>query len=49
VWRKVILEAEVQRKSPFVLNASYLKEEVVKELIHREWNGHPTLRFFGKL
>jgi hypothetical protein len=49
MYRSVKLEVEAQQKSPYVMNACYLKHEAVKERTRKEWASHPILPFFGKL
>jgi hypothetical protein len=49
VRRQLELVAEEKRKSPYIMSAYYLKEQTVKDRIHREWTAHPTFSFFGKL
>jgi hypothetical protein len=46
VRRKVLLEAEVKRNSPYVMNATFLRD---KEAKLQEWKANPSLPFFGKV
>ena len=49
VWRQVWLEADGVRVSPYVMNASFLKEQEVQANVCRIWAKHTQLPFFGKL
>jgi hypothetical protein len=49
VRRKVLLEAEVKKNSPYMMNATFLHDKEVKSKLQREWKAHPSLPFFGKV
>jgi hypothetical protein len=49
VRRKLILEETGERRSPYVMNAKYLKEAEVKDMMNREWASRLILPFFSKV
>jgi exonuclease III len=49
VRRKLVLEEARDRRSPYVMNARYLKELEVQTMIRQEWSSRPNLPFFGKI
>jgi hypothetical protein len=49
VWRNIILQEGGVRRSPYVMNSSYLKDQDAQELIRKEWLLRPNLPFFGKV
>jgi hypothetical protein len=49
VRRKLVLEEARDRRSPYVMNARYLKEPEVQAMIRKEWSSRPNLPFFGKI
>ena len=49
VWRRLWLEPETKRRSTFVMNASFLTEEMVQENIKKIREANSNLTFFGKI
>jgi hypothetical protein len=49
VKRRLELVVEPKRQSPYVMNASFLKEAEVKGKIMEIWSTHANLLFFGKV
>jgi hypothetical protein len=49
VRRRLVLEEEGTRRTPYVMNSRFLKEQDMQEMISREWHSRPTLPFFGKV
>jgi exonuclease III len=47
--RRIELENGGARKSPYVMNACWLKEKEVQDMIREEWSKRPGLPFFRKI